>query len=137
MKNVEGLIVDLHELFCERSGVRTKLCFSQRLWYDLAKSYDFKFGELRMDVELAVRYLKREIARDKRNVGALKLQNFLQPDNFDADLALARLAFPNRDKKASTAQRLTSGTELKQEGWQGAAAVAKLREFRNSLGKPK
>lgn len=41
------------------------------------------------------------ISRDKRNLGALKLVNFLQPDNFDADLAIARLATKKKSESGS------------------------------------
>jgi hypothetical protein len=69
-----------------------KLCFSQALWFDRLRDYEYNAANLRADCELAVRYLQREISRDKRNLGALKLSNFLQPDNFDSDLALAKLS---------------------------------------------
>src|ERR1051326_5378694 len=93
MTLTERQIHELHHWFCERTRLYTKLIFSQRLWYDMLRAYGHDCARLRADVDVIVRYLKREISRGKRNMGALKLINFLQPDNFDSDLALARLAF--------------------------------------------
>ncbi len=87
-KEIEGL----HAWFCERTRLKTKLCFSERIWFDRLRDYEYDAGKLKTDCDLIVRYLQREIAAGSRNVGALKLGNFLQPDTFDSDLALAKLA---------------------------------------------
>jgi hypothetical protein len=39
-----------------------------------------------------VRYLQREIRHGRRNVGALKLSNLLQPDRFEEDFSLSHIA---------------------------------------------
>ncbi len=44
------------------------------------------------DVRLVVHYLKREIAREKRNPGALKLSNITVLERFEEDRELARQA---------------------------------------------
>jgi hypothetical protein len=38
-----------------------------------------------------VTYLQREIRAQRRNVGALKLSNLLQPDRFEEDLQISRV----------------------------------------------
>ena len=38
-----------------------------------------------------MRYLQQEIRHDRRNVGALKLSNLLQPDRFEEDLHISRV----------------------------------------------
>jgi hypothetical protein len=137
MTTTEQAIAELHQWYCGRTGLQTKLCFSQRLWYDLSKYYGFDFRRLRADAELIVRYLKREIARDKRNLGALKLSNFLQPDNFDADLAIARLAMKRprtTDAKETTTKLDCVGVETRADDQTRGKIAEQLRSFRKSLG---
>jgi hypothetical protein len=38
-----------------------------------------------------IAYLQREIRAQRRNVGALKLSNLLQPDRFEEDLQISRV----------------------------------------------
>jgi hypothetical protein len=131
MTPTEAAIQGLHLWYCQRTKLETKLCFSQQLWFDRLRDYEFNAGRLREDCELIIRYLKREIARDKRNLGALKLQNFLQPDNFDSDLALAKLGH----KKTPNAQRPTPNVESSgpEASDNRGAIAAGLRNFRESL----
>lgn len=135
MTDATTAIAELHCWFCERTGLQTKLIFSQRLWFEMARAYDCDFEKLRADVDLIVRYLKREIARDKRNLGALKLINFLQPDNFDADLAIAKLAFTQRSRK--TREDLTTtdciGVEARADEQTRGKIAQELRTFRKSM----
>jgi hypothetical protein len=135
MTATEKAIADLHAWYCERTGLRTKLCFSQRLWFDMLRAYGNDAAALRADAELIVRYLKREIARDKRNLGSLKLVNFLQPDNFDADLAIARLARGSHAKVAKDAKEPAAIVELENDDPRRLETVGKLRALRQSLGK--
>ena len=58
----------------------------ERQWYELLRA-----GHTLADVEQVVRYLQREIRATRRNVGALKLSNLLQPDRFEEDLGISRL----------------------------------------------
>jgi hypothetical protein len=148
MTSTETQISELHRWFCERTGLQTKLCFAQRLWFEMLRSYMINSDEegpisielaavrLRADADLIIRYLKREIGRDKRNLGALKLINFLQPDNFDADLAIARMAIkktglrkPDTGKENGNvdAPGIPDDDPLRKE------TVGKLRALRQSL----
>jgi hypothetical protein len=45
----------------------------------MLRSYDNDAAALRPDAELIVLYLKREIGRDKRNLGALNSTTFYSP----------------------------------------------------------
>ncbi len=138
MANHEKTISELHVWYCQRTGVQTKLCFSQRLWHDRLRDYDYDAGKLRADADLIIRHLKREIAREKRNLGALKPQNFLQPDNFDADLAIARLAtkVPRAaDTKEEAPTKLDCvGFEHRVDEVTHGKIAEQLRTFRRSLG---
>ena len=74
-----------HALYCRWTGQRVSLRFDrERLWYEL-----FAAGFNEADVERVVRYLQREIRQGRRNVGALKLSNLLQPDRFEEDLNIS------------------------------------------------
>jgi hypothetical protein len=138
MTETETQIRDLHQWYCERTGLKTKLCFSQRLWFDMLRSYDHNGTALRADAELIIRHLKREISRDKRNLGALKPINFLQPDNFDADLAVAKLARDTGRKPHRPANRepVTAGpiaAQIVDDAELRAKHVAGLKSLRQSL----
>ena len=48
------------------------------------------------DMRRVIAYLQKEIRHQRRNIGALKLSNLLQPDSFEEDLNIsrARLSLP-------------------------------------------
>lgn len=134
----EQAIAELHAWYCQRTGLVTKLCFSQALWFEMLRSYKYDAAALRADAELIVRYLKNEIAKKDRqpgapgrNLGALKLQNFLQPDNFDSDLAIAKLARTKSTKVTRYVQ--PADPEVANDDPRRLDSVAKLRELRKSL----
>ncbi len=121
----------LHAWFCERTRLKTKLCFSERIWFDRLKDYEYDAGKLKSDCDLIIRYLQREIAARNRNIGALKLGNFLQPDTFDSDLALAKLAAGKvRAKEQGPRQPEPIGPILRMHHDEIAR---KLKEFRLKL----
>ncbi len=79
-------IQQAHALYCRLTGQRVSLRFDrERMWFEL-----FRAGFTEADVQSVIRYLQREIRHGRRNVGALKLSNLLQPDRFEEDEA-ARL----------------------------------------------
>jgi hypothetical protein len=81
-------IPHVHALYCRLTGQRLSLRFDrERLWYDFFRA---EFTEA--DLQRVVRYLQREIREGRRNVGALKLYNLLQPDRFEDDLNISRVA---------------------------------------------
>jgi hypothetical protein len=133
----EKAIAELHAWYCERTRLRLRLCFSQTLWFDRLRDYKYDEVALRADCDLIVRYLKKEIARDKRNLGALKLMNFLQPDNFDADLAIAKMSRGShtKDTKVTREEPAPASDSIPDDDPRWIASVAKLREFRHSLGR--
>lgn len=90
--NARDQISKLHALFCEKTKLETRLCFAEVLWKDLLQSYyKWDAAQCQADLLLIIRYLQIMIGDGKRNIGAFKLRNFLQPDQWDADLAEARL----------------------------------------------
>jgi hypothetical protein len=58
----------------------------ERLWYEL-----LRLGYSLQDLRTVILYLQREIRAQRRNVGALKLSNLLQPDRFEEDLQISRV----------------------------------------------
>lgn len=80
-------IQQAHALYCRLTGQRVSLRFDrERLWFEL-----FRAGFTEADVQRVIRYLQREIRHGRRNVGALKLSNLLQPDRFEEDLNISRV----------------------------------------------
>lgn len=80
-------IQQAHALYCRLTGQRVSLRFDrERLWFDL-----FQAGFNEADLQRVIRYLQKEIRAGRRNVGALKLSNLLQPDRFEEDLQISRV----------------------------------------------
>jgi hypothetical protein len=108
-------IQQAHALYCRLTGQRVSLRFDrERLWYEL-----FHAGFTEADVQAVIGYLQREIRQGRRNVGALKLSNLLQPDRFEEDLNISRVALrPPRPPRPAqplppppTAQEQQSGRQ--------------------------
>jgi len=77
----------LHALYCKLTGQELRLNYErERLWWELMKE-----GYGQTDLRIVISYLQREIRNARRNVGALKLSNLLQPDRFSEDLAISRV----------------------------------------------
>jgi hypothetical protein len=85
---VKEFIDQAHALYCRLTGQRVSLRFDrERMWYELLAA-----GFTHADVQTVITYLQREIRQGRRNVGALKLSNLLQPDRFEEDLNISRVA---------------------------------------------
>jgi hypothetical protein len=80
-------IAQAHQLYCQLTGQNLRLGFDrERMWFELLRA-----GYSLQDVRTVVTYLQREIRAQRRNVGALKLSNLLQPDRFEEDLQISRV----------------------------------------------
>jgi len=74
-----------HQLYCQLTGQSLRLGFDrERMWYEL-----LRLGYSLQDLRTVITYLQREIRAQRRNVGALKLSNLLQPDRFEEDLQIS------------------------------------------------
>ena len=81
------LIGQAHQLYCQLTGQSLRLGFDrERMWYELLRA-----GHSLQDLRAVISYLQREIRAERRNVGALKLSNLLQPDRFEEDLQISRV----------------------------------------------
>jgi hypothetical protein len=77
----------LHQLYRRLTGQRLSLRFDrQRLWHDFLQA-----GFTAEQLTQVIRYLQKEIRHGRRNVGALKLSNLLQPDRFEEDFNISRV----------------------------------------------
>jgi hypothetical protein len=80
-------IAQAHQLYCQLTGQSLRLAFDrERMWYELLRA-----GHSLQDLRAVLTYLQREVRAGRRNVGALKLSNLLQPDRFEEDLQISRL----------------------------------------------
>ena len=74
-------ITAAHQFYCQLTGQSLRLGFDrERQWYEWLRA-GFSLEDLRR----VILYLQREIRQGRRNVGALKLSNLLQPDRFEED----------------------------------------------------
>ena len=84
---VAAQLEQLHQTYCQITGQTLSLGFDrQRLWFEFLRA-----GFTPADLVQVVRYLQKEIRHARRNVGALKLSNLLQPDRFEEDLQISRV----------------------------------------------
>ena len=85
---VNALVIrQAHQLYCQLTGQSLRLAFDrERMWYEL-----LRLGYSLQDLRTVITYLQREIRAQRRNVGALKLSNLLQPDRFEEDLQISLL----------------------------------------------
>ena len=80
-------IAAAHQLYCRLTGQTLRLGFDrERQWFEWLRA-----GFTPEDLRRVVVYLQREIREGRRNVGALKLSNLLQPDRFEEDLNIRRV----------------------------------------------
>jgi len=122
-----AIIAQAHQLYCELTGQPLRLDFvRERQWYELLR-HGFTLLELRR----VIVYLQREIREGRRNIGALKLSNLLQPDRFEEDLHIrhVRLEPPVRSSPAEPASTLSP--EETQHRYQ--QVVEHLRQFKRTL----
>lgn len=76
-----------HQLYAQLTAQHLSLGYDrERMWFELLRA-----GYSLQDVRSVITYLQREIRAGRRNVGALKLSNLLQPDRFEEDLQISRV----------------------------------------------
>ena len=121
-------IQQAHQLYCQLTGQSLRLAFDrERRWYEL-----LRVGYSLQDLRTVIAYLQREIRAQRRNVGALKLSNLLQPDRFEEDLQISRLRFrpPSTPKPPPPTPAITHPAPHEPARQR---ALAYLRQLRASL----
>lgn len=124
-------IQQAHALYCRLTGQSVSLRFDrERLWCDF-----FRAGFTETDLQRVVRYLQREIREGRRNVGALKLYNLLQPDRFEDDLNISRVALYASKTSGSTPEpRSAPPANPQEEAAARQRALQILTKFRTEHG---
>ena len=121
-------IVQAHELYCRLTGQKLRLDYMrERQWYELLHQ-----GFTLEEVRRVILYLQREIREGRRNVGALKLSNLLQPDRFEEDLNIRRVRL---EPPAPASPPKPTAPLSPVDSEQGrTAALKRLQQLKRSLG---
>jgi hypothetical protein len=119
-------IAQAHALYCQLTGQSLRLGFDrERLWFELLRA-----GYGLDDLRRVIAYLQREIRAQRRNIGALKLSNLLQPDRFEEDLNISRARL-QPPPPASSPPAPSPPPPVCQQG--RLHALARLRQIKHSL----
>jgi hypothetical protein len=120
-------ILQAHELYGQLTGQNLRLDFvRERQWYELLRQ-----GFSLIEVRQVILYLQREIRQGRRNVGALKLSNLLQPDRFEEDLQISRVRLRPPAVPATVGPTAALSREQQQQGRQRALQC--LRQIKATL----
>jgi hypothetical protein len=121
-------IAAAHQLYCQLTGQNLSLGFDrERMWYELLRA-----GYSLENLRAVITYLQREIRAQRRNVGALKLCNLLQPDRFEEDLNISRVRLrPPPAAPPPTRLPPTCSPAQQERGRQ--QALAHLRQIKEKL----
>jgi hypothetical protein len=122
-------VAQAHQLYCQLTGQNLRLGFDrERMWFEVLRA-----GYSLEDLRRLILYLQREIRAQRRNVGALKLSNLLQPDRFEEDLHISRvrLSAPPPAKTPTALRPSTCSPAEQQRGRQHA--LEQLRQLRETL----
>lgn len=124
-------VAEIHHLYCELTGQKLTLRFDrQRLWDEFLRS-----GFTAEDLRRVVTYLQKEIRKERRNIGALKLSNLLQLDRFEEDLHISRVRLSLPPRPAGTSCRPQPPSPPAIDPSQRAQLCTKLRRFREQLAR--
>jgi hypothetical protein len=122
-------IAQAHQLYCQLTGQSLSLGFDrERMWFEILRA-----GYSLEDLRRLILYLQREIRAQRRNLGALKLSNLLQPDRFEEDLNLSRvrLSGPPPTQTPTALRPPTRSPAEQQRGRQ--RALEQLRQLKETL----
>jgi len=123
-----ALILQAHQLYCHLTGQRLRLDYvRERQWYELLQN-----GFTLIEVRRPILYLQREIREGRRNIGALKLSNLLQPDRFEEDLNIRNVRLEPPSPSASPPPHPPSLTPHEQER-RRLQALHHLQQLKQSL----
>ena len=118
-----------HQLYCQLTGQSLRLGFDrERMWYEL-----LRLGYSLPDLRSVITYLQREIRAQRRNVGALKLSNLLQPDRFEEDLNISHLRLTPEPLRPKTPVAPPPNCSLAEQERRRQHALAQLRNLKDKL----
>jgi hypothetical protein len=117
-------IAALHQLYCQLTGQSLRLGFDrERQWYEWLRA-----GFTPQDLRRVVGYLQREIRESRRNVGALKLSNLLQPDRFEEDLNIRRVRLEPLPRASTNLPAPLSEQERERRRLQALQHIHQIKE---------
>jgi len=122
-------ITQAHQLYCQLTGQSLRLAFNrERMWYEL-----LRLGYSLQDLRTVITYLQREIRAQRRNVGALKLSNLLQPDRFEEDLQISRVRLRSASPPQPAPPSLPPALPLHEQQQGRQRALQWLRQIKAGL----
>ena len=117
-------IASLHQRYCQLTGQSLRLGFDrERQWFEWLRA-----GFTPEDLRRVIAYLQREIREGRRNVGALKLSNLLQPDRFEEDLHIRRVRLEPLPRPCPQAPNPLAEHEREMRRLQGLQQIRQLKE---------
>jgi len=118
-----------HQLYCQLTGQSLRLAFDrERMWYELLRT-----GYGLEDLRAVITYLQREIRAERRNVGALKLSNLLQPDRFEEDLQISRVRLRPSPSSPPASKSSPPALSAHQQQQGRERALECLRQIKSTL----
>ena len=122
-------ILQVHELYCQLTGQNLRLdLVRERQWYELLHQ-GFTLEQIRR----VIVYLQREIREGRRNVGALKLSNLLQPDRFEEDLNIRRVRLEPPARPTPQAAAPPRPVDSQEHQRRQRQALEQLRQLKQTL----
>lgn len=119
-------ITAAHQLYCQLTGQSLRLGFDrERQWYEWLRA-----GFTLPDLQRVIGYLQREIRHGRRNVGALKLSNLLQPDRFEEDFNIRRVRL---EPPPSPPRQTPAPLPEQQQELRRLRALQQLRQIKATL----
>jgi hypothetical protein len=119
-----GQIASVHQLYCHLTGQSLRLGFDrERQWFEWLRA-----GFTPQDLRRVVGYLQREIREGRRNVGALKLSNLLQPDRFEEDLNIRRVRLEPLPRASTSVPAPLSEQERERRRLQALQHIHQIKE---------
>jgi hypothetical protein len=116
-----------HALSGQLTGQNLRLDgLRERQWCELRHQ-----GFTLQEVRRVIVYLQREIREGRRNVGALKLSNLLQPDRFEEDLHIRQVRLEPPGRSAPSTYQTTLPPEERER--RRRQALDQLRQLKQTL----
>ena len=124
-----ALIRGAHQLYCQLTDQKLTLGYDrERMWYHLLRQ-----GYNLDHIKQVVKYLQKEIREGRRNIGALKLSNLLQPDRFEEDynISKAKLYAPTQKAQPGPKTQKLNPEEQERRRQNNFQALRRLRQELN------
>lgn len=127
-----ALIREAHKLYCHLTDQKLTIGYDrERMWCDLLRQ-----GYTLNQLAQVVKYLQKEIREGRRNIGALKLSNLLQPDRFEEDYNISKAKLYAPSTKTQSSARSPQKLDPKEQERRRQNNLQALRRLRQELDLP-